>query len=62
MFWPGNCSGCAASQTRRATNHMKYIDLFLMLGGFAAAAAVSLVCALGLLVWLAGCDPGGSRK
>lgn len=33
---------------------MNLIDLILMFGGFAAALAVSAVCGLGLLVWLAG--------
>lgn len=40
---------------------MKFIDLILMLGGFAAAAAVALVCLLGVVVWLAG-GPVGTRK
>jgi len=33
---------------------MNAIDLILMLGGFLAALAVSAVCGLGLVVWLAG--------
>ena len=33
---------------------MNKIDLILMLGGLAAALAVSMVCGLGLVVWLAG--------
>jgi hypothetical protein len=37
---------------------MKFIDLILMLGGFAAAAAVALVCMLGMVVWLAGGKTG----
>jgi hypothetical protein len=41
---------------------MKFIDLILMLGGFAAAAAIALVCALGLVVWLAGGDRSGSKR
>ncbi len=33
---------------------MKIIDLVLMVGGLMAALAVSAVCGLGLVVWLAG--------
>jgi nitrate reductase NapE component len=33
---------------------MKLIDLILMSGGLLAALAVSAVCGLGLVVWLAG--------
>jgi nitrate reductase NapE component len=33
---------------------MKLIDLILMAGGLLAALAVSAVCGLGLVVWLAG--------
>ena len=33
---------------------MNKIDLILMLGGLLAAFAVSLVCGLGWVVWLAG--------
>lgn len=40
---------------------MKFIDLILMLGGLAAAAAVALVCMLGVVVWLAG-GKSASRK
>jgi hypothetical protein len=40
---------------------MKFIDLILMLGGFAAAAAIAVVCLLGMVVWLAG-GRSGTRK
>jgi nitrate reductase NapE component len=33
---------------------MSKIDLLFMLGGLLAALAVSAVCGLGLVVWLAG--------
>jgi hypothetical protein len=33
---------------------MSKIDLLFMLGGLLAACAVSAVCGLGLVVWLAG--------
>lgn len=33
---------------------MNKIDLLLMFGGLVAALAVSAVCGLGLIVWLAG--------
>ena len=33
---------------------MTFLDIIITLGGLAAAAAVSLVCGLGLVVWLAG--------
>lgn len=33
---------------------MNLIDLILMFGGLVAALAVSAVCGLGLVVWLAG--------
>jgi hypothetical protein len=36
---------------------MNKIDLCLMLGGLLAALAVSAVCGLGLVVWLAGGRP-----
>jgi len=36
---------------------MDFIDLILMLGGLLAALAVSAVCGLGLVVWLAGGNP-----
>ncbi len=37
--------------------NMDLIDLILMLGGLLAALAVSAVCGLGLVVWLAGGHP-----
>jgi len=40
---------------------MKFIDLILMLGGFAAAAAIAVVCLLGMVVWMAG-GRSGTRK
>jgi hypothetical protein len=36
---------------------MHLLNLILMIGTLAAAAAVSVVCALGLIVWLAGGRP-----
>ena len=36
---------------------MNSIDLIMMFGGVTAALAVSAMCALGLVVWLAGGKP-----
>lgn len=36
---------------------MNSIDLILMFGGITAALAVSAMCGLGLVVWLAGGKP-----
>jgi len=33
---------------------MDFLNIILMLGAIIAAAAVSLICAVGLVVWLAG--------
>jgi hypothetical protein len=33
---------------------LQIVDSILMIGSLVAAAAVSVVCALGLVVWLAG--------
>jgi len=43
---------------------MDLIDFIVMLGVIAAAAAVGLICALGLVVWLAGgkLDHGKDRR
>jgi len=37
---------------------MDFLNFILMLGAIIAAAAVSLICAVGLVVWLAGGKQG----
>jgi hypothetical protein len=38
--------------------HASFFDLVLMCGALCAGIAVAATCAMGLLVWFAGGDPG----